>query len=80
MRNQSRPQLFDRKNLEDWRSGSAGTSLLEQAYTKAVEIIDSHKPPELPVGADLVMEEIVREFESKAGNAIRFKPAYTIAA
>ena len=67
MRDQSWPQLFDRKNLEDWRSEGAGTSLLERAYTKSVEIIDSHQPPELPVGADLAMEEIVREFESQAG-------------
>ena len=67
MRDQSWPQLFDRKNLEDWHSEGAGTSLLERAYTKSVEIIDSHQPPELPVGADLAMEEIVREFESQAG-------------
>lgn len=80
MRDQSWPQLFDRKNLEDWRSERAGTSLLEQAYTKAVEIIDSHQPPKLPVGADLAMQEIIWEFEIKAGIVERYKPSYAISA
>lgn len=80
MRDQSWPQLFDRKNLEDWCSERAGTSLLEQAYTKAVEIIDSHQPPKLPVGADLAIQEIIREFESKAGIVEKCEPSYAISA
>lgn len=80
MRDQSWTQLFDRRTLEDWRSQNGDESLLEKAYSKAVDIIDTHLPPALPIGADLAMEEIVREFESKSGTTERHKPSYAVSA
>ena len=63
MREQSRPDLFNRRNLEDWHEECAGASLLDKAYAKAQDILKLHQPPELPKGAQAAMEEIVKEFE-----------------
>jgi hypothetical protein len=69
MHDQSCTRLFDRRTLEDWGSETPNASLLENAYAKATDIINSHQSPKLPSGAEMAMEEIVREFESKAGIA-----------
>jgi trimethylamine--corrinoid protein Co-methyltransferase len=75
MRDQSCTRLFDRRTLEDWGSETANASLLEHAYAEATDIINSHQSPKLPSVAEMAMEEIVREFESKAGIAKRIKTA-----
>ena len=64
MRDQSRNDLFNRRNLEDWHEECAGASLLDRAYSKAQDILESHQPPELPKGAQAAMEEILKEFDS----------------
>ena len=75
MRDQSFTRLFDRRTLEDWDSETANASLLEHAYTEAADIINSHQPPKLPSGAEMAMEEIIKEFEIKAGIGKRIKIA-----
>jgi len=64
---QSRPHLFDRRTLEDWGSNNTDNYLLEQAYATAVDIIKTYTPSKLPAGAESLMAEIVREFESEVG-------------
>lgn len=80
MRDQSRNGLFNRRNLEDWLEECAGVSLLDKAYAKAQDILDTHLPPELPIGADLAMKKIVRDFETKADTTEKRKPSYAISA
>jgi trimethylamine--corrinoid protein Co-methyltransferase len=75
MRDQSSTRLFDRRTLEAWASETANASLLEHAYAEAADIINSHQPPKLPTGAEITMEEIIKEFEIKAGIGKRIKTA-----
>jgi trimethylamine--corrinoid protein Co-methyltransferase len=74
MRDQSRNGLFNRRNLEDWHEKCAGASLLDKAYAKAQDILESHQSPELPIGAQAAMDEIVREFDRSLRDN-RFQPA-----
>jgi hypothetical protein len=71
MRDQSFTRLFDRRTLKGWGSENANASLLENAYAEAKNIINTHQSPKLPSSAEVSMEEIVREFESKTGIARR---------
>jgi trimethylamine--corrinoid protein Co-methyltransferase len=65
MRQQSYTYLFDRRTFEDWEVESTRRSLVEQAYKKSLEIINSHEPPKLPSGAQVTMAEIIMEFEKE---------------
>jgi trimethylamine--corrinoid protein Co-methyltransferase len=47
MRQQSQPQLLDRRVREEWQAAGA-TDLYTRAAQKAREIIETHKPEPLP--------------------------------
>ena len=50
MREQSQPQLIDRRVREDWEAAGA-TTLYQRGRKKALEILASHQP--LPLDADV---------------------------
>jgi len=65
MREQSQPKLFDRRSREGWMNLTSGKSLRDQAYEKAIDILDNHRPMPLPNGAAEEMDRIVSEFEEE---------------
>jgi len=65
MRTQSGSEIFNRKSRDTWIEIDDGKTCVEIATEKAMEIIESHRPPPLPHGAEQTMNEMVAEFESK---------------
>ena len=65
MRSQSQTKLFDRRSRSDWLERTDGKELRARAYESAKEILHSHQPFALPVGAAEAMGEIVQEFEEE---------------
>lgn len=58
MKLQSRPDLIDRRVLEDWEA-SGGTDIYERAWEKATTILETHKPEPVPDGVVATIREIV---------------------
>jgi trimethylamine--corrinoid protein Co-methyltransferase len=52
------PQLFDRRNYEDWRA-DGGKTLRERAREKALDILEHHRPEPLPANVQRKMDQIV---------------------
>ncbi|MFQ5485370.1 MAG: trimethylamine methyltransferase family protein, partial [Desulfobacterales bacterium] len=65
MRNQSRSNLFDRRNRIDWMESTGGKTIQERAYEAAIDIVKNHQPLPLPDDAALNMREAVEAFEAK---------------
>ena len=65
MKYQSQPRLFDRRNRQQWLEATGGVSLRDRAYETAIGILETHKPPPLPVGAPEAVAEIVADFEKE---------------
>ncbi len=51
MRNQSRSNLFDRRNRKDWMELIRGKAIQERAYEAAMDILQNHKPLPFPDNA-----------------------------
>ncbi len=66
MRNQSAPELFDRKMREDWKAAGA-TSAYERAIEKARWILDNHRPEPLPDAVLATIRSIVEQTETEMG-------------
>ncbi len=65
MRNQSRSNLFDRRNRTDWMELTGSKTIQERAYEAALDIVKNHKPLPLPDNAVREMKEVVEAFEAK---------------
>lgn len=63
MRKQSGVTVFDRNSRLSWQKKGARTAI-DDACRKAIEIIETHTPMPLPVGAEDAIAELVREYEA----------------
>jgi trimethylamine---corrinoid protein Co-methyltransferase len=52
------PQLFDRRNYEDWFA-DGGRTLRERAREKALDILENHRPEPLPADVQQEIDQIV---------------------
>jgi trimethylamine---corrinoid protein Co-methyltransferase len=66
MREQSQPQLIDRRVREEW-SAAGSTSLYDRARAEAIRLLESHQPTPLPGGVAAEMAAIVAEAERELG-------------
>jgi len=66
MRNQSSPELFDRKMRDDWQTAGA-TSAYDRAIEKARWILAHHHPEPLPDDVLAAIHRIVVETEVELG-------------
>jgi trimethylamine--corrinoid protein Co-methyltransferase len=64
MRKQSDVTVFDRNSRATWEE-KGSPNALENAYQKAIDVIESHRPTPLPDGAEQTIAELVNEFEVK---------------
>lgn len=64
MRKQSDVTVFDRNPRATWEE-KGSPNALENAYQKAIDVIESHRPTPLPDGAEQTIAELVNEFEVK---------------
>lgn len=60
------PDIFDRRTREDW-TADGGKIALENAYSKAIDIIEKHKSLPLPDGVPEKLREIILEAEAEHG-------------
>lgn len=58
----SQPNIFDRRTREDWVL-DGGKDIIENAYEKAIHIIDNHEPMPLPDGVADKLREIITDAE-----------------
>ncbi|MEH0020370.1 MAG: trimethylamine methyltransferase family protein [Desulfobacter sp.] len=65
MRSMSQGDLFNRLNRDAWEKKLQHTTIEEQAYQKAAEIIESHQPMPLAEGADEKIQAILRAYEDE---------------
>ena len=68
MRSMSQGKLFNRLNRDAWTAKMNGTSLVEQAYEQAIEIMNTHEPIPLAEGADEKIQEIIKAYEDLNNN------------
>lgn len=66
MREQSRPELIDRKMRDKWIAAGS-TSAYDRAMVKVREILDNHKPAPLPDGVLDTIRAIVTDAEKELG-------------
>lgn len=62
----SQPNIFDRRTREDWVL-DGGKDIIENAYEKAIHIIDNHEPMPLPDGVADKLREIITDAEMEYG-------------
>ncbi len=62
----SQTRLFDRSNREDWENKGEPQSYAK-ALSRAVEILENHKPESLPESAIKCIRAIVNEAEKEVG-------------
>ena len=70
MRTQSRPDLIDRKGMEDWKA-AGGKDIYRKASEKARDILDNHKPEPLPDNVVAEIKSIIAETEIELGINVR---------
>ena len=66
MRSMSQTRLFDRSNREDWEDKGKPQSYTK-ALSRAVEILENHRPEPLPESAIKCIRAIVNEAEKEVG-------------
>jgi trimethylamine--corrinoid protein Co-methyltransferase len=66
MRNQSRPEVIDRKMRGVWEAAGA-TTAYERAMEKARWILDNHHPEPLPDKVLATIRSIVEQAEAEIG-------------
>jgi len=66
MRTQSRPDLIDRRGMEDWKA-AGGKDMYRKAREKARDILDNHKPEPLPDNVVVEIKSIIEETETELG-------------
>ncbi len=62
MREQSQPELIDRKSMEDWQQ-AGGTDIYRRAVEKTRNILQTHRPTPLPEDAAAEIQAIIDETE-----------------
>jgi trimethylamine--corrinoid protein Co-methyltransferase len=65
MRSMSSGGLFDRANRDTWMEDGQGRNATERAYERARQILATHQPAPLPIGAADVMRSIIEAAESE---------------
>jgi trimethylamine---corrinoid protein Co-methyltransferase len=68
MKEQSRPVLMDRRMREEWEADGA-TDMYERARKRAVEILESHQPPEIDADIKAAMEAHMKQCDAEVGAA-----------
>ena len=66
MRSQSKPDLIDRKGMEEWKA-SGGKDIYLRATQAARSILDSHKPEPLPDDVAAQLKSIIADTEGELG-------------
>ena len=66
MRGQSKPELIDRKGMEEWKA-SGSRDIYLRATEEARNILDTHQPEPLPEGASKEIRSIIEETERELG-------------
>ena len=66
MRSQSKPELIDRKGMEEWKA-SGGKDIYLRATHAARDILDNHKPKPLPDATAARLRSIIVETEGELG-------------
>jgi trimethylamine--corrinoid protein Co-methyltransferase len=66
MRSQSKPELIDRKGMEEWKA-SGGKDIYLRATQEARNILDNHKPEPLPDDVAAKLKSIIAETEAELG-------------
>ena len=66
MREQSQPQLIDRRVREDWEERGS-TDMYQRAQTRAREILETHQPEPLPDDVRRRVRQIVDDADRAAG-------------
>ncbi len=64
MRQQTQGELFDRTDRDTWEA-SGSTNIVEKAYQKAAEIIDTHTPAPLPEKIRTELEDMFADAEAE---------------
>jgi trimethylamine--corrinoid protein Co-methyltransferase len=66
MRSQSKPELIDRKGMEEWRA-SGGKDIYQRATQAARDILDNHRPEPLPDDVAAQLKSIIADTEQELG-------------
>lgn len=66
MRGQSKPELIDRKGMEEWKA-SGSRDIYLRATQEARNILDTHQPEPLPEGVSKEIRSIIEETERELG-------------
>ena len=66
MRTQSKPELIDRKGMEEWKASGAKDIYLRATQT-ARSILGSHRPEPLPDNVISEIQSIIKETEAELG-------------
>jgi trimethylamine--corrinoid protein Co-methyltransferase len=66
MRTQSRPELIDRRGMEEWKTAGS-LDIYRKAAEKARDILDHHNPEPLPENIAGKINSIIRETEAELG-------------
>lgn len=66
MRNQSQPELIDRKGIEEWKA-AGGTDIYQRAGEKVKNILQNHKPEPLREDVSTKIRSIIKETEEELG-------------
>jgi trimethylamine--corrinoid protein Co-methyltransferase len=66
MRSQSKPELIDRKGMEEWKT-SGGKDIYVRATQAARSILDNHRPEPLPEDVISKIRSIIIDTEGELG-------------
>jgi len=66
MRGQSKPELIDRRGMEEWKA-SGSKDIYLRATEEARSILENHKPEPLPEGVSRELQSIIKETEAELG-------------
>ena len=66
MRSQSKPELIDRRGMEEWKA-SGGKDIYLRATEAAREILDNHRPELLPEDVAARLKSIIADTEQELG-------------
>jgi trimethylamine--corrinoid protein Co-methyltransferase len=64
MRSQSKPELIDRRGMEEWKA-SGSRDIYTRATETARNILDSHEPEPLPASVAVEIQSIIKETEAE---------------
>ncbi len=65
MREQSQPRIMDRATREDWQA-RGGSDMYERARSRALELLETHRPEPMEASIAAAMRRIVEEADRAA--------------